>query len=87
MNIFLYCKTNYNFKKFKKVISALTFIEKEQFTEANNDLNNFPAVIRPLYEYFFCTYICNNANICFPIKMRNNKRYFLIEVPKTNDGI
>lgn len=90
MNLFSYYKTNFNFNKFTKALTALAFVDHEKIKDTFNDLinlNDFPQVIRPLYNYFFQTYIGTNDNVRFPIKIWNHYRYLSDNVPKTNNAI
>ena len=80
-------KTDATFKRYTKALVALTYVKQEDissvFTELRNS-NDFPPAINAIYDYFFRTYIHQNAK--FPIELWHSLGNDS-SLPRTNNAI
>lgn len=77
-------------KKFTKALICLSFVKLSRLEYTFYSLlehDEFPVLLRDVYEYFSTTYMNLNGNALYPPNIWHSFNYLNREVPRTNNAI
>ena len=77
-------------RKFVRALVGLSFVRQTHLTSTYNLLissTDFPESLRPLYAYFFSTYIDVSNSICYPSSVWHSLNLVNRNIPRTNNAI